>query len=110
MDCECLCRLALLSPKSGNVWNGTTPARAMAVAIAAHECLRDAAGQRALPGSRGPVDRYDRALRHAADRAAPAWFISATKPGKLVSMNPASSTVTGSWVAEPNTNADIAIR
>ena len=47
----------------------------------------------------GSVDCYDggddRAAAHAAASSPPASFISSTKPGKLVSMKPASSTTTG---------------
>ena len=71
------------------------------------------AGQRALPGRGGAVDGDDR--RDAAPQAAPpgsagSRFISAAKPGKLVSMKPASSTVTGCSVARPMTSALIARR
>ncbi len=66
--------------------------------------------QRALAGRRRTVDRNDRPGRHAAARSAPAWFIRATKPGKLVSMKAPSSTVTGWSVASPRTSAAIAIR
>jgi len=66
--------------------------------------------QRALAGGRGPVDRNDGAALHAGDSAAPTRFISSMKPGKLVSMMPASSTVTGCSVAAPSTSAGMAMR
>src|SRR5690606_1344939 len=86
------------------------------VEIAELQVRRETARERSLARSRGTVHRDDHwplgAHRQASASAIapPTPFISATKPGKLVAMGAASSTVTASPVAMPSTRKDMAIR
>src|SRR5262249_53534588 len=80
------------------------------------EVLGEAPGERALARGGGAIDGDDHA-RGAANRISPALRISAPsarmkspKPGKLVSMNWPSSTVTGRRAPKPSTRKLIAIR
>src|SRR4029077_4160319 len=65
---------------------------------------RDLLGDRALARRRRAVDGDDH------DKFAPSPRINSTKPGKLVAMKLASSTLTGFSLANPMTSAAMAMR
>ena len=76
------------------------------------EMLREAPGERALPGSGSAIDGNDHGPIHRSGRrrSAPMARIRVRNPGKLVRIIVQSSIATGSRAASPATRKDIARR